>query len=429
MSREALTRVLPAPIPRQPSLLMSDLILLFGLLGGVFWFTDPLGWRLEKILLTKHLPFFVALVGVCLTLTGAALFSRRGAAARLRMLPISFPWVLLAIWIIGGSLYARFSLGEDNTFLISGMYMLTGILFAKAVGSLPDPIVFVARFIRFSAICALFMVVRMAVEFRESMVAYHELEFFVIPMAVYFMLRHERPTTLDRWAVTLFLISGIIFRKNTGFMVSGLVAIYLWVVVWRWQFKADRQFRHRFLFYSTVIAGSLAVVGGYLTMTRGEYLPSGNPQYRLVAYEVAWNKFIGSPLIGKSFTDAATEKFTGFDTGIANNVLPTHSDLLDIAAQGGTAGVLLLAWGYLRVFRSIRGELLADRSQRHRWALAHTLWCMCLTAIPVYIFNPIMLQPAKALVLWSLPGMLIGLSVSTERQINQHLKKRWTKDE
>lgn len=392
---------------------MTDLLLLAGLLCAVLWITDPLGWRLEKVLLTKHLPLLVTLAGVLLTVTGATLFPRQGVVAgKTGVFAVAFPLVLLGLWIVGGSLYARFSLHEDNTFLISGIYLLTGMLCARAINCMPAPIEFVTRFMRFSALCAAFMVVQMAVEFRESMVAYHELEFFVIPMAVYFALRHERLTTFDRWAVAFFLVSGIIFRKNTGFIVGGLVAAYLWFVVWRQRCTVDRAFRHTFVFLALAVVVLLAGVGAYLALTRGEHLPSGNPQYRLVTYELAWNKFVTSPVIGRGFTEAATEKFTGFDTGVANNVLPTHSDVLDIAAQGGVVGLLLLTWGYLRIYRRLRVKLLADRGDRERWALAHTLWCMSVAAIPVYIFNPIMLQPAKALVLWSLLGMLVGLSLS-----------------
>jgi O-antigen ligase len=150
----------------------------------------------------------------------------------------------------------------------------------------------------------------------------------------------------------------------------------------------------------------------YLAFRGSPGLPSGNLGYRLYTYATALGRFSESPLWGTFFTAEATEKFTLYSIGIAGNVLPTHSDILDLLAQGGCIALLLWALGLARIARIAFRSLLHPGFLDHRWApYAHALALMSLAGIVTYAFNPILLQPAMAYLLWTNLGLLLGLSL------------------
>jgi hypothetical protein len=92
-------------------------------------------------------------------------------------------------------------------------------------------------------------------------------------------------------------------------------------------------------------------------------------------------------------------------------VLATHSDVLDLLAQGGVFAISLWLWSYIRIGRLTFRNVLRGRVEDDLHAAVHTLACMSIAGILVYAFNPILLQPAKALLYWAQIGMLLGVAL------------------
>lgn len=403
----------PARVRAVP-LLMSDYWVLCAFWLALFFVADPFGWRLEKQLLTKHLPLFLALAGLLVANVGRVLFpaDRMAApAARWRVLSAGLPLFLLGSWVLVGSWYTRNYNGIHNTFLGMGLYMLFGLLIARLVLISAARERIVRGFLYGAIAVSAFMVLRMATEFGARDVSYHELEALTIPLAVYFAMRPARSSGWQTLLLAFFLLGGLVYRKNTGYLVMMVTALYLWLVHWRHRFRASPGFRRAAVAWLTVLLLGGATAVSYRAYIAGEWLPSGNPQYRLKTYETAWNNFRDSPVWGNGFTGSGTEKFKGFDINVARGVLPSHSDVLDIAANGGALAVLLWLWAYLRAGRLAWRNVLRHRQPDDLTAAAHALACMNLTAIIVYAFNPIMLQPVKALLLWGQFGLLLGIAL------------------
>lgn len=166
------------------------------------------------------------------------------------------------------------------------------------------------------------------------------------------------------------------------------------------------------LLFGTVFIAALAATYFHLRQADREFIPSGNTEFRLHMYELAFDKFTDSPLWGTVFSDSPVQKFELYDTGVARNLLPTHSDLLDLLAHGGLIAIGLWLLAHLRVFGAVRRTILARREahSRHVYAMTQTLTCMMLLAIVTYAFNPMLLNPSRALLIWSQVGMLAGLA-------------------
>lgn len=396
------------------NLRMSDWWLLAAFLLALAFVADPLAWRLEKQLTTKHLPLFMAVAGALFAVVGHVLFPPepgRRARATGQVLAAAWPLLLLGGWILAGSLYARNANGINNTFLGMGLYMLFALLVAHIVLLSPARERLVRAFLAAAAVVATFMMGRMAVEIGAANVAYHELEALTIPLAVYFAMRPNRTPKWHSLLVMLFLLGGLVYRKNTAYLVMLATAAYLWLVHWRFRFVASPGFRRMAIAWLVVVASAATAVVVYRAAIGGEWFPSGNPQYRVKTYETAWSNFRESPAWGSGFTASATEKFKDFDIRVARGVLPSHSDVLDIAANGGVLALLLWIWSYVRAGRVAWIGLLHRRPADDIAAAAHALACMNLTAIIVYAFNPIMLQPVKAFLLWGQFGLLLGLAL------------------
>lgn len=397
-----------------PGLSMSDYWFLAGLVLALFYVADPFLLKLDKIGLTKHLPLFVSMFGVLLANTGNWLFPpvSNKPARHWQVLSAGLPLIILGIWIVLGSLYARKYSGINNSFVTVGLYMLFTFMAARMVLVSPARAGIVRAYLLTTAIFGVFMIMRMALDFGDKEpVSYHELEAMIIPLAVYFALR---PAGNRHWQALLtlfFLVAGLVFRKNTGFMVLALTLLYIWIAEWRFRFRESLTFRFwTMLWLVLLLVGGIAAAG-YLSQQRGELMPSGNSQYRLKTYEVAWSKFIDSPGWGTGFTKPATEKFTGYEIIAAHGNLATHSDILDLAAQGGVIALTLWLWGYLRITNISLRHALRGRPRDDMHAAAHALACMSLTSIVVYSFNPILLQPVKAFLLWGQFGMLLGVAL------------------
>jgi len=397
----------------RPRLSMSDYFVLFGLWLALFYVADPFFWRLDKIGITKHIPLFMCLGGILLANIGSWLFPKREPdAAKPRywqVLNAALPLVLLGSWIVIGSWYTRKFGGTNNTFITVGLYMLVTVLVARMTMLSPARDTLVRAYLLGATLAGVFMTIRM-LPLGWPQVSYHELEAMIIPLAVYFALRPGNRVWKAFWTL-FFIMSGLVFQKNTGFLVLLLVLLYIWVVEWRFRFKESTGFKFWTMLWVAVIAVAGLAAYGFLAYQRGEWLPTGNPQYRLLTYETAWNNFLESPIWGTGFTDAATKRFTAFQIMAARGILATHSDILDMAAQGGLIALLLWLWSYIRIGRLSIRHALRGRVSDDVHAAIHTFACMSLAGIIVYAFNPILLQPAKALLHWTQIGLLLGMTL------------------
>lgn len=404
-------RLIPT-LPRRGELrglVMTDYGFLFALGLALFLAVDPFDWYLGRIALTKHLPLIFALSALLFCMVGARIFPR--GLTYSKTLPPFWPLIALSIIIVIGSLYVRFALEIRETFLIVGLYIWAAPMSAAMLlrSTAPERLLrtyfimlLLAGFVVFGGLAANYGVRQV----------YHELEYLFPPLAVYaaFALRRGWPRLL---AIMFFLTTAVMFKKNTGYLTGLLVLAYLVVFIYwpAWK-RYDPLRRMTRVYLLIVVVLALAMLAAFLYMYRETYLPTGNLEFRLNTYQRAWERFLESPAWGTFFTAPGSEKFTGFDTGVSHNVLPTHSDILDILANGGVLGVALWLWGMARVARrALRSVMKLEYGEHPLAPYGHTLACMSLAGILTYAFNPILLQPAKSMLLWANLGFLVGISL------------------
>jgi O-antigen ligase len=404
--------------PSEAGLLWTDVWYLAGIAVAALLTVDPMGWELASNTLARHLALFVSLPAVAMALLLRIALPRAPSPARARplarALAVAWPLALFALIALCGSTYARLALGAETTFLNYGLYVAMAFAAAAMVVQSGAPLALLRGYFAILLAAALAMSALLIVYAGERQV-YHEQIFLVIPMAALFFA--GKAPAPARWgAAAFFLLMAWCSHKYTSYVVAALTAAYLAIFIWLPRLTGgDALGRLSAMYWSAlafVAAGAAALA---YALRGGAGQPTGNLEFRLYTYRLAWDRFLDSPLWGSWFAREAAEKFRLYDIGIARNVLPTHSDVLDLLANGGVLGFGLCALGILAIaVHAWRRVLRPDLIEQPEAAYGHALALLCLAAILTSAFNPILLQPPMAALAWSNLGMLLGLSLRAE---------------
>ena len=402
---------------RRPGLLWSE----YGfLLAAAIAVVITLG-SLESDILTReaairHLMLMILVPAFVLTLTGRAMRTPVWQRTRRtsRVLRAAWPILGLGVLIVVGSLYARFVNDIQNTFLVVGLYMLTTACAALMVLQTDAPESLLRGYFRILLLTATVMGITLIINFRVRQV-YHEQIFLVIPMAVLFFARTNR-SFVDWTACAFFLSMAVFSQKYTSYLIGAIAVAYMAVAVAYPRLTTPSKLHRVTIAYWFCVLTIVVAALAYVTLRGSAALPSGNLEYRLHTYAAAWDRFTASPWWGNLFTGEAAEKFTLYDIGIARNVLPTHSDVLDLLANGGIIAGALWAIGLASAARMSWRKVLCPKFLDDPCArYGHALAVMSIAAVVTYAFNPILLQPAMAFLVWCNLGMLLGLSLRDDR--------------
>lgn len=394
-----------------------------GLLWTEYWYllaaviatvvvVDPLELGLAADPLLKHLALLVSLPPLALTLLGSRLNAplqpqRAGSPAA-----VLWPLLALAALIVAGSLYARFVQGIQNTFLNVGLYMAAAYGAAAMAARSGAPEALARGHFRILLAAAAVMSAYLIANYRVRQV-YHEPIFLVIPMAVLFFAQPRG--TLVRWAgCAFFLAMAWVSQKYTSFLIGALALAYIAVVLVLPRAAPRPGLQRALVIYWAVLAAAAIAVGiAWLGTSGSVELPTGNPDYRMFTYLNALDRFTESPVWGTLFAVEAVEKFTLFSVGVGTNLLATHSDVLDLLANGGVLAGALWLLALARIARAVQANLLRRELQDDpRLPYAHALIVMSAAGVVTYAFNPILLQPSMAYLVWTNLGLLVGLALN-----------------
>ncbi len=399
----------------RPSLVWSEYCYLLCIAVALMLVIIPPDWDFPGRRLIRQLPLLATIPLALLCFLGRKLSERTQPLHAVRAALVTLlPLGALSLWIVIGSLYARMVEQFQASFLNLGLYMSAALAAAVILASSAAPTRLAQAYLRLVVTAAIAMTVILALSFGHREI-YHEQIFLVIPIAVACAIspHHRRYTWL---ACALVLAVALLSRKNTSYLIALLTVIY--IAVFRWLNTIERapSIRQLWAHYLAFVA-MLAVAGAgcFLLYYREQYLPSGNVEFRSFTYRAAWQQFLESPLWGSAFTAESIRKFTLYTVGIARNRLPTHSDIMDLLANGGLIAIALWLWSYLRVGVFSFRRVLAPRFLHYPWSgHAHAFAMISLAAVTVYAFNPILLQPEMAYLTWTTLGFLVGLASSCD---------------
>ncbi len=407
------------------SMNMTDLFFLFGFFLVIFWAVDPFEWRLAYAAIVKHIPVITISPAFFLTIAASFLFPEKKTIVehynkyKITILILCF----FGFYVSIGSFYARFFKGIENGFLTMGLYTFTAPLTFWYLRKCENPVflikIMVSTYFFFSLIALLMQMVNI-----NKVGYFHEREHLVISVLI--LIYYLAHSNIVRFlGIMLILSAALITRKNTAYLIMLMAVTYI-SIVWAIQhaLTIKNSFsRWVFWFKNILTAVAFGLIITSLYFFSKSSLPTGNPEYRLHTYEIAWNKFLSSPVWGTVFTGAATEKFNLFAVSTSTQILPTHSDPLDVLAQGGLIGffawiaiplILLRLWLFF----------ILEPSKQLEFAFIpylHTLFFLVFSGYAVCTFNPLLNNPSLAWSFWGAVGALLVLLGAQQKKASNSL--------
>ncbi len=374
-----------------------------------FFFTDPFyGGALTKSTFAKMAVLALVFGSTTLHAAGRAItVPGRFRVAFAEVLRAWWPLLVLSLLIVIGSTYARLADDIKENFLAMGLAMLFLPLMAVALRT-SDRLFF---FLKALGTVYVVMVLAMLVVLALRLHVFHEEIYVAMPLAGYFLC--ARP--LRAWQVLLgLLLIGLCMLsiKNTTFLLA-LATLAGCAFVWSLRFGRTRP---RLLALTTLYMTTLLLLAALAAAWWWfrEELPSGNTEYRMEMYGIAWRHFLDSPLWGMGFTGSSVNYFTLYrvDTPVQN--LPTHSDVLDLLAQGGLFAIALwlaTLWRILRMgwdaINVLSGSIQVPDLRPWRWLFV--LGQIQLAAVITYAVNPPLISPAHGFWIWGGAGVMWAL--------------------
>ncbi len=400
------------PIVQARSLKMTDGLLVVCLILASFFALDPFVINLDKYPGIKHVPFVMTFLVTALALIGGKIFQDPQGEGR------SHPWgplLALSLWITCGSIYARFGKNVEETYLIMGAYMLLAPVYGWWIKNQTSARKIILSLYFSIAIFILAGAMWQAIQLRQWS-HFHEEEFLTVPWAVYLYFSAQTKAKKVLAGFALLVLTGLVI-KNTSFLVAALAVMYVFGIEFKRAAPRLIAIKKILVIYSAILGITIAVsLLALIKMMSPAWVPDGNPKYRLYTYEIAFEKFASSPFWGNLFTGPAAEKFGLFQVYASTQILPSHSDLLDLLANGGVLAITLFLMAAVVVVRRLYSLIRTTENLPPQDAgIFHWLAFSCLCAPVVYAFNPIMSQPGKAYVMWSQLGMLVGFLTSVKR--------------
>ncbi|MGH9904200.1 MAG: hypothetical protein ACRD8U_01305 [Pyrinomonadaceae bacterium] len=390
-------------------LMWSEYLYLIAVAVAAFYAAAPFTLGIYHITEVKHLPLLLTLPAFILTMSGRRLHELQPEPVLSKVIASAWPLALLALFIIAGAAYARVFDGIRETLLSIGLYMFFIFVSAAMVLASKAPGKLIRAYFGILLSAALVMSAILVAGVDD----YHEEIFLVIPLAVYCVLALKNP--LLRIGGMIFFLSMALFSaKNTSYLVALVVLLYLGYGFWLPRLLRTNplnRFSGYYLVFMILLVMGVLVL--FLVAFREAYLPTGNLDFRIYYYTLAWNNFVDSPLWGSAFAARTVGKFTLYE--ITDVGLPTHSDIMDLLAHGGLIAIGLWLYGLFLVARLGNRTLLTPTTYDHPWTpCAHTFAVMSLAGIIAYAFNPVLTSPGNAYMLWTNLGFLLGLSLRPE---------------
>ncbi|MDE2077429.1 MAG: O-antigen ligase family protein [Burkholderiales bacterium] len=398
-------------VRESPTLQMTDYFFLTSFFLLLFWALDPFRVALDSIPVIKRVPSVLLVTNFLFIVVARLMFRDKRKYLPATQVIWETRWlVLFSLFVIAGSAYARFVSHIDETFLTFGTYVLMAPLMYWYVVNSAAPMkllrAVVYLFLAWASVAALIQLI----EFRQ-LEAFHNREHLVLPVLAMFF--YGVPYRWGIWfGAALIAVVAAAAAKNTAYMMAILSLSYMFGLrLWFYL----RQQKDGFIRLMAVLGAIVlvTVVIAALALVYWKFkneLPSGNPEYRLHTYQLAWEKFLSSPIWGVGFTQEAVHLFGLFEVAAATQNLPTHSDPLDMLANGGLIGFGLWLAGILPVFWMGLSRV-SVRCRELPWKdamVAHVFWVMSVAGVLVCTFNPIYNLPNLAMSTWMQFGCLLA---------------------
>jgi O-antigen ligase len=321
---------------------------------------------------------------------------------------IFWPLLMLALFALAGSAYAKWMLDIGETYLAFGVYLMLLPLFASMTA---DPLrarAWARSLLGVWIVGSLAALIGEAFNF-GAVDTLHEIE-YLVAVGFFAMFHISRSWILKMLAIAMMIAAVVLNQKLTGFIVTALAILH--IVLVGGATRLPKNWRGAYTLAAVAIAAAIAASLTLLYFEFRQFLPSGNPHVRLAQYEQAWLTFLASPIWGNAYAAASGEMFR---EGVRLFYIPTHSDVLDILKHGGLIALTLFIAGYAMIFVNIQRAIRLTTDDRLFQTYFVTSRFFQGTALLTFSFNPLLLKGPFLFVIWGHLALSVGLALYVMR--------------
>ncbi|EXI69006.1 MAG: Lipid A core - O-antigen ligase [Candidatus Accumulibacter adjunctus] len=411
------------PVPaasRRMSIDFTDGLVVFAIALQVLWAVDPFAIELWRRSLTRHLPTVLAIAATLLCVAGRLLFRPDLRPALGQVIRTYLGLILFAAFVIGGSLYARFAFAIDHSFLLMGVSVaLGGPVNLWLIRTSRAPSVLVRSITMAVVGVSLLGVLMNTLHFGNML--YHGMEHVVL-VAAALPLIASRNLAVRVVGVLLCILAAVAPNKITGYIV--LLMIFTWVFVDELMIRTAKdpdRIRAGLRRILGALLGIVAILGVVLLYEATKsHLPDGNTVYRMHTYQIAIDRFLASWLWGRGFAAPSVDHFDLFSVNTTTQSLPTHSDPLDILANGGLLAAIPFVLGLLSILYAAwrvltRAWVSGEPKQSFLRAQLAMYFLITLSGLTVMAFNPVLNSAGSSYVYWLCSALMCALVCSAEQ--------------
>lgn len=318
--------------------------------------------------------------------------------------------IALFLVLFLGSLYARLFQGLQITFLGQSLVIIGffyGYIIANHINQkflynfIIGTLLFISPFIFFGV-------------FRQEWghgVPHHEIVYLILPVLLFPYIQYRSIKSLIL-SVGLLILFSYASGKNTVYLI---VLLYLLFSVFLFLHKKkDNELNKIISNTITIVFSCILIVILYniwALLYYGGEISTGNTNFRLFLYANAFERFLESPIIGNLFTVEPVHKMRSFFgasyTGEYTK-LPTHSDLLDVLANGGIVFFIIFLKIYVDIFREYM-SMLENNTDYIKYKFCSLLFLIVFTSCIIFSINPVFNMPVNGFTVWFMTGMLVAL--------------------
>ena len=423
MSSMAIKPVVPKSCGQ--ALDFTDGLVVFAIALQLFWAVDPFAIELWRRSLTRHLPTVLAIAATLLCVAGRLLFRPDLRPALGQVIRTYLGLILFAAFVIGGSLYARFAFAIDHSFLLMGVSVaLGGPVNLWLIRTSRAPSVLVRSITMAVVGVSLLGVLMNTLHFGNML--YHGMEHVVL-VAAALPLIASRNLAVRVVGVLLCILAAVAPNKITGYIV--LLMIFTWVFVDELMIRTAKdpdRIRAGLRRILGALLGIVAILGVVLLYEAVKsHLPDGNTVYRMHTYQIAIDRFVASWLWGRGFAAPSVDHFDLFTVNTSTQLLPTHSDPLDILANGGLLAAIPFVLGLLSILYAAwkvltKAWVSREPKQTFRRAQLAMYFLIMISGLTVMAFNPVLNSPGTSYLYWMCSALMCAL-VCPEEEGEQSL--------
>lgn len=378
---------------------------------------DPsrIGWGTGNILPLKY-------GGVILSVAAIFFFAVGGIKRSVLGNPAFIAIVLFGLYQIIGSLFAMTlkDVELQDTFLGRGLTEFTAVL-GMLVASRSDLLARLSTTTKYSARIYGFFGLGLMLLFENALIfsgleqALH-IEMFLIAAGAIWISEANRRKLLKYILAIAMIFIAVESGKATAYL---LLLMFFFIVFMARGIRGEKRGKTylswpRLLFVMFAIPVFL-LFSWNVILTHGAV---NERDLRFVLWEARIDQFLSSPLYGSFFFGSPLLPRPNLpDVGV-----PTHNDFLDILAEGGLAGIFLLAIVLWTALKSplLWTAIMGDRSKltfEHFYAFLFLAWGVAALG------NPVFAAPSMAVPVWFSIGVLCARAPLPRKQSKRIIKR------